>query len=98
MAATPYATSLKLARSLKARVSVAAEAAGTTPHAFMVEAIERETTRAELYETFLTEAVDAERDVQRTGTAYAAADVFTYMTARAKGKPARRPRPKAWRR
>jgi predicted transcriptional regulator len=98
MAATPYATSLKLARALKARVSVAAEAAGTTPHAFMVEAIERETTRAELYGVFVADALDAERDVQRTGTAYAGADVLKYMTARAQGKPARRPRAKAWRR
>ncbi len=92
------ATSLKLPAELKARVEALAEAAGKTPHAFMVEAIEREAVRAELYETFLNEALQAEAEMERSGVYYAAEDVFRYMTARAEGKPARRPRPKSWRR
>ena len=91
------ATSLKLPEDLKTRVEAAAEAAGKTSHAFMVEAIERETARAERYEAFIDEALEAEREMERTGVHYAAEDVFRYMTARAEGKPARRPKPKSWR-
>ena len=91
------ATSLKLPSPLKDRVDAAAEAAGKTPHAFMVEAIERETARAEAYAEFVDEALAAEREHERTGLHYEAADVFRYMTARASGKPARRPKAKSWR-
>lgn len=51
----------------------------------MVEAIARETRRAELYEDFLEEARAAEREVERTGKHYLAEDVFRYMSARAAG-------------
>jgi predicted transcriptional regulator len=91
------ATSLKLPDELKARVEAAAEAAGKTSHAFMIEAIEHETARAERYGAFIDEALDAEREMERTGLHYAAEDVFRYVTARAEGKPARRPKPKPWR-
>lgn len=91
------ATSLKLPEDLKARVDAAAEAAGKTAHAFMVEAIERETARAELYEAFVQEALDAEAEMEHSGLHYAAQDVFRYVTDRAQGKPAKRPKPKPWR-
>ena len=91
------ATSLKLSEELRARVLAAAEAAGTSPHAFMVEAIARETERAEQYDAFLDDARKAEAEVERTGLHYAAKDVFRYMTARAAGKRPRRPKPKPWR-
>ena len=94
---TTVATSLKLTEALKARVEAAAEAAGKTPHAFMVEAIERETARAERYDAFIDEALEAEQEMQRSGEYFAAEDVFRYVTARAEGKPARRPNPKRWR-
>jgi predicted transcriptional regulator len=91
------ATSIKLPEELKARVEAAAEAAGKTTHAFMLEAIERETARAERYEAFLDEALQAEREMEHTGLHYVAEDVFRYMSARAQGKTARRPKPKSWR-
>jgi len=91
------ATSLKLPEDLKARVDAAAEAAGKTPHAFMVEAIERETSRAERYDTFVDEALQAEHEMEETGLYYTAEDVFDYLAARAEGTAARRPRPKRWR-
>ena len=77
------ATSLKLPADLKARVDALAEAAGKSPHAFMVEAIEREAARAECYEVFLAEAQEADEEMERTGQYYAAEDVFRYLTARA---------------
>ncbi len=91
------ATSLKLPEELRARVVAAAEAAGTSPHAFMVEAIARETARAEQYEAFLEDARGAAAEVDGSGLHYRAEDVFRYMTARAEGKRARRPKPKPWR-
>jgi predicted transcriptional regulator len=91
------ATSLKLPAELKARIDALAEAAGKSPHAFMLEAIEREALRAERYEAFLTEALEADEEMERTGLYYAAEDVFAYLTARAQGKRARRPRPRSWR-
>jgi len=90
--------SLKLPAELKARVEAAAKAEGTSPHAFMIEAIERETTRAEHYAKFLAEAQQADDDFERSGTYYEAADVFAYLSARTDGKPARRPKAKTWRR
>lgn len=91
------ATSIKLPAPLKDRVDAAAEAAGKTPHAFMVDAIERETARAEAFSEFVADALRAEREHERTGLHYDADDVLRYMTARAKGKPARRPKAKSWR-
>ncbi|MCC7546296.1 MAG: CopG family transcriptional regulator [Burkholderiales bacterium] len=92
------ATSLKLPDDLKTRVEAAAEAAGKTPHAFMVDAIERETSRAELYETFIREAIEADEEAERTGLSYAAEDVYRYMADLAQGRAVKRPKPRTWRR
>jgi hypothetical protein len=46
--------------SERARVVAAAEAAGTSPHSIMGQAIARETDRAEQYDAFLDDAVKAE--------------------------------------
>lgn len=92
-----YATSLKLSNQLKSRVTKAAERAGKTPHAFMVDAIAEQTARAEDYEAFVDSALEADREFERDGRYYAADDVFRYMRARAAGKPARKPRLRAWR-
>lgn len=93
-----HATSLKLPAALKARIDGVAKASGLTPHAFMVEALERETERAERYESFVEEALQADREMNKTGRYYAADDVFRYAEARAAGKPAKRPRLRTWRR
>ena len=93
----PSATSLKLPGALKSRVTAVAEAAGKTPHAFMIDAIEQETTRAERHDAFVDDALRAEREMKRTGLHFAAEDVFRYMTSRAGGKSVKRPRAKRWR-
>ena len=92
------ATSLKLLAGLKARVDAAAKAVGRSAHAFMMEAIERETTRTERFAEFVAEAHEADREFERTGSYYEAEDVFGYFAARAAGNPARRPKLKTWRR
>ena len=78
-------TSLKLPDTLKERVAKLAEAAGKTPHAFMVEAIEHETRRNEKYQAFLAEAETSCQEYQKTGQAYDADEVNAYFRAKIQG-------------
>ncbi|HOY86615.1 MAG: hypothetical protein V9G21_08920 [Methylotenera sp.] len=78
-------TSLKLPDTLKERVAKLAEAAGKTPHAFMVEAIEHETRRNEKYQAFLAEAETSWQEYQKTGQAYDADEVNAYFRAKIQG-------------
>jgi predicted transcriptional regulator len=91
------ATTLKLSPELKDRVKAVTEGTGKSPHAFMVEAIEQETRRAELRKEFVADALKARAHALRTGMAYTLEDIKSYYAARAAGKPARRPRLKRWR-
>jgi predicted transcriptional regulator len=85
------ATTLKLSAELKARISAMAEAQGMTPHAYMVEALEREAARAEDQRDSLAAGDTALSEYQRTGVAYAIEDVAQYILAKAEGKNPRRP-------
>jgi predicted transcriptional regulator len=91
------ATTLKLPPELKDRIKAVTEGTGKSPHAFMVEAIEQETHRAELRKRFVADALKARAHALRTGKAYTLEDIKSYYAARAAGKPARRPRLKRWR-
>jgi predicted transcriptional regulator len=91
------ATSLKLPDVLKARIEKLARKSGKSPHAFVLSALEEHVARAELAEQFLEEAVAADEELQRSGLGYEAAEVHAYLTAKAQGKKAKRPRPKRWR-
>jgi predicted transcriptional regulator len=86
-------TTLKLPAPLKARIAPLAEAAGKTPHAWMVDALEAQAALAEMREAFIAEGEAAAADIDAGGPLYAAEDVHAYIVARAAGKPARRPRP-----
>ena len=90
-------TTLKLPDELKERIADVVDGSGKTPHAFMVEAIERETRLAEQRKSFVADALKAREHTMRTGKAYAFEDVKAYYTARLTGKPAKRPRLKRWR-
>jgi predicted transcriptional regulator len=90
MAAT---TTLKLPEPLKARIAPLAEAAGKTPHAWMIDALEAQAALAEMREAFIAEAEASAADVDAGGPLYAAEDVHAYIVARAAGKRARRPLP-----
>ena len=91
------ATSLKLPEVLKRRIERLANAAHKTPHAFMVEALAREAERSELRARFADEAARAEEEVLSSGKAFELAATFDYLTARASGAKARRPKARAWR-
>ncbi|HYM41240.1 MAG TPA: hypothetical protein VET46_00610 [Steroidobacteraceae bacterium] len=92
------ATSLKLPEDLKRRIERLASAANKTPHAFMVEALAREAERSELRARFADEASRSEEEAISSGRAFDLAATFDYLTARASGAKARRPRARAWRR
>ena len=85
-------TTLKLPPALKDRVAEAAQAAGQSPHAFMVEAIEAQTRLAERRREFIASALEAEREVAQLGLVYDGDEVLSYLQARIAGQPVRRPR------
>lgn len=89
-------TTLKLPESLKKRITPLAEAAGKTPHAWMVEALETHATLAEKRKSFVADAVAAEKEVKKTGLVFRAEDVHRYIRARAAGKKPARPKPVKW--
>jgi predicted transcriptional regulator len=92
------ATSLKLSDELRKRIQALVSGTDKSAHAFMVEAIERETERAELKRRFGDQAAEAEDEALRSGRVYDVSEVFAYLKAKAAGKKVRHPRAKAWRR
>ena len=89
-------TTLKLPEKLKARVVKLARESSRTPHAMMIEAIEREVGREERYRAFVKEARAADREIEGGAPVYAARDVHAWMERLATGRSA--PSPKACRR
>lgn len=87
-------TTLKIPDALKARIADAAERSGKSAHAFMVEALEAETRRAEMRSEFVQSALKAEKEVARYGEAYSMDAVHRYFSDKLAGKKASRPRAK----
>lgn len=88
-------TTLKLPRALKARIARLAKKSGRSPHAFMLEALERQIRREEQVAAFVEEALTADRGIEEGDEVYAAADVHAWLARLARGERAARPRP--WR-
>jgi predicted transcriptional regulator len=86
-------TTLKLPEPLKARIAPLAKAAGKSPHAWMVEALEERAAQSEAYAAFIAEALEADREMTETGEGYAMEDVHQYLLAKLEGKPVKRPKP-----
>ena len=86
-------TTLKLPDDLKARIAVAAEQAGKTSHAFMVEALQMQTELAERRREFVQSALLAEQDVAQYGLVYDADEVFSYLRDRFADRSAQEPKP-----
>jgi predicted transcriptional regulator len=95
--ANAVATTLKIAADLKRRVVAAAKAADKSPHAFMLEAIERQTRLDEERRAFVADALAARSEAIKSGQGYAAADVHRYLAARVRGDQATRPKARKWR-
>jgi predicted transcriptional regulator len=86
-------TPLKLPDDLKARIATAADLAGKSPHAFMMEALRAQTELAEMRQHFVADALLAREEVAQYGLVYDSDEVFSYVKARLEGEPAERPAP-----
>ena len=91
------ATSLKLPKTLKTRITRLAKRAGESPHAFMLRLLEEQVQATERFEQFLAEARQADERMQERGFGYAAAEVHGYLEAKITGRKATRPKSVQWR-
>ena len=91
------ATSLKLPKALKTRITRLAKRAGESPHAFMLRLLEEQVQAAERFERFLAAARQADARMQESGMGYAAQDVHDYLEAKVAGRQKARPKPVQWR-
>jgi len=87
-------TTLKLPEELKARIASVAEAAGKSPHAYMIEALAAHAALDERRRAFVASAHAAEQEVAEYGLVYDADEVFSYIQAKLDGKPNKRPKAK----
>lgn len=84
-------TSIKLPASVKAQIDESARKAGVSAHAFMVKTLADASERSRLQEQFHQDSMDALRDMEETGLAYAWDDVKIYLKARALDRNTPRP-------
>jgi predicted transcriptional regulator len=84
-------TTIRLEDELKARVAAAAERAGTTAHAFILEAIAQTVEQAELEEEFHRIADERWAKVLETGKTVPWDEAKAYLEARTSGEHARKP-------
>ena len=91
------ATSLKLPKTLKSRITRLAKRAGESPHAFMLRLLEEQVQAAERFEQFLAEVRQADERMQKDRTGYAAVDVHEYLDAKVTGRKPTRPKLVEWR-
>jgi len=91
------ATTIKLPAELKQRIASLIARTGKSMHAFLLEAVERETILAERRREFVAEALDARDELLRSGKGFAAADVHRYLRARVARKRSTRPKARSWR-
>jgi predicted transcriptional regulator len=90
-------TTLRLPEDLTRRVAAVAEGTGQSAHAFMLDAIERQTRLAQQRRGILADALAAREEAHRSGLGYPADEVDRYMQARARGEKPSRPQPQEWR-
>jgi predicted transcriptional regulator len=84
-------TTIRLPDALKARIAKAAEAAGTTSHNFILEAIAEKTDQAERRADFLAEADQRWAEFLETGESIPWEEMRRYLMGRIQGKDMPRP-------
>jgi predicted transcriptional regulator len=84
-------TTIRLEADLKARVTAAAERAGKTSHAFILDAIARTVEEVELEDEFHRVADERWGKLLSTGETVAWDDAKAYLEARARGKRPQKP-------
>jgi predicted transcriptional regulator len=84
-------TTIRIEDDLKARVATAAERAGKTAHAFMLDAIAQTVEQAELDDAFHHVADERWAKVLATGKTVPWDDAKAWLEARSHGEQPRRP-------
>lgn len=84
-------TTIRIEDDLKARVAAAAERAGKTTHAFILEAIAQTVEQAELEDEFHRVADERWAKVRATAKTVRWDDARAYLEARARGERPRKP-------
>jgi predicted transcriptional regulator len=84
-------TTIRIEDDLKARVAAAAERAGKTAHAFIVEAIQQTVEQVEVDAEFHRVADERWAKLLATGKTVAWGDARAYLEARAQGRRPRKP-------
>jgi predicted transcriptional regulator len=79
-------TTIKLPDALRERITRAAEEAGMSPHAFMIEAIEARTELAERRRDWIGSALKAEEEVARYGLVHDGDEVLAWLGERLAGR------------
>ena len=87
-------TTIRLPDELKARVATAAEQAGITAHAFMLEAIADRAAQQEARSAFDRECRERLEQLDATGLAIPWDKARQYILDRAAGKNVARPKPR----
>jgi predicted transcriptional regulator len=87
-------TTIRLPEALKARVARAAEAAGTTSHNFILEAIAEKAEQAERRADFHAEAERRWAEFLETGESIPCDEMRRYLMGRIQGKATPRPVPR----
>ena len=85
-------TTIRLSDELKSRIARAAADAGTTAHAFILEAIAEKTEMMERRAGFHAQAEERMAKLAASGKAVAWDDMRRYLRARATGKKLARPK------
>ena len=86
-------TTIRIEDDLKTRVTEAAQRAGKTAHAFILDAIAQTVEQVEVDNAFNAIADQRWANIQSTDKTVAWDDAKTYLAARARGEPARKPSP-----
>ena len=84
-------TTIRIEDDLKARVAAAAQQAGKTAHAFILDAISQTVEQVELDNAFNAVANQRWAKIQASGKTVPWDDAKVYLAARANGEPARKP-------
>jgi predicted transcriptional regulator len=84
-------TTIRLPEDLKTRVALAAKHAGTTTHAFILEAIAEKTAQEERRTDFDAEAEARYARIVASGKTISWKEMRHYLEARIAGKPVKRP-------
>lgn len=87
-------TTIRIEDDLKARIAAAAQHAGKTAHAFILDAIAQTVEQVELDNAFNAVADQRWANIQASGKTVPWDDAKAYLAARANGEPARKPTPR----